>query len=565
MQRQKPPDDIDGHTTVNKTLNTSQTIPYVYLALAAILALTLKLSVFSVGAPYVTIDDYTLFNAGFLVWFGEAPPQRMYFESWIVGLTSIATYIYHLITSSQIDKLGINLIADAYRSFHENPDNFVLTYRGLMLSIDMATGWLVFLLGKNIFANHGKASWLAAFAASLYLLSYNTIWCNIVARPDTCTAFFACLGMLYYYKSNFGEHKGYFYIAAIALGTATGFKLHGAVFVIFILVDLIRQHGLRIAINIGCGFSIVAFVVFTAVAGSPLFDPLLYVKLRALNAMDDASPWIKWGDQFMVLIRGTGWVIIPAAISMAALIQLKKIKTANSKLVSLALISILFVVFFASIRQLRAYWMLPTLPLLYILASYLLLQIKNKFLLAACVVVSLAGFIGQCIKQIHEFDNAEYHQLKTWVKNNIAPQDPIYIIGYDTLFLPQNTNCLKNQKQVILHQLEKAINNHESFTLRHIRLWEERSQLLLIDMLNETSNSGFNYYSLNIAPLEDLEPVIGAEQFKYLIVLDGYNTPEAQAALAHLGNDFSFVTRLNAPGGKGGTGGLVYNIYARKP
>ncbi|MFO1390364.1 hypothetical protein, partial [Cellvibrio sp.] len=97
-----------------------------YLALVLVatalgISLYFKLSLIGIGAPYTTIDDYTLFNAGFLVWFGEAPPQRMYMESWLTGFTSILTYVSHLLSSGQISALGLNLVADAFRDFQSNP------------------------------------------------------------------------------------------------------------------------------------------------------------------------------------------------------------------------------------------------------------------------------------------------------------------------------------------------------------------------------------------------------------------------------------------------------------
>lgn len=546
-------------------MNNTRThiLPYCALAIISVIALALKLQVFNAGAPYVTIDDYTLYEAGFLVWFGEAPPQRMYFESWLVGISSIATYVWQLLTSGNLDQLGLNLVADAYRAFSQNPNDFVLTYRALMLMIDFATAWCVFLLAQHLLAPHTHARWLAVFSAGLYLFSYNTIWCYIVARPDTVTAFFAVIGVYFYYASNFGERKNAFYVSAIALGCATGFKLHAALFVVFFIVDMIRQLGFYEAIKRAIPFGTIAVFIFAVAAGSPLFDPLLYVKLRALNVKDDASPWIQWGEQFLTALRGTGWLIAPAIFAAAAIALRAKTAPKNPKLISLIFVSCLLLLFFLSIRQLRAYWMLPALPLFYITGAYLLSLIKQK-LIVGLIVCSLCGiFITQSFIQSREFDNANYGQLKTWVEKNVAAEDVIYIIGYDTLFLPCNTTCLNNRKASLEKMLADATNQGESFTHRHIRQWEERAYLMLIDMLNTKSDVGFNYYGLNQTPLASLENRVTFADIKYALVLPGYNTPEAEQLLVQIKQEFTLVAMANAPGGKAGTGGLPYDIYVR--
>lgn len=554
---------MNNLNVLNKSLRSPLT-PYACLLFLAIVSLAFKLSVFTLGAPYVTIDDYTLYNAGFLVWFGQAPPQRMYFESWIVGATSIATYLVQLIQSGHINQLGINLIPDAYRAFHENPTPFVMSYRATMLAMDMATAWLVYQIALVIFAPQHTARWLGVFAAGLYLLSYNTIWCNIVARPDTVTALFTTLGMLFYFKSAAANRMGHLYLSAIALGCATGFKLHAALFVIFVIIDLYRQLPWRKATAAIFPFGLIAVTVFTVIAGSPLFDPLLYVKLRALNAMDDASPWLKWGDQFAVVLRGAGWAVIPACIALGVLVFGKRIQT-PAQIRSLIFIALLIVTAFFCIRVMRAYWMLPALPLFYLAAAYLLAQLKNKVVQATFVALCFGIVTAQCYQQVNDFSKAQYHQLQDWVSAHVSPSAPIYIIGYDTLFLPRNTQALINQKKVIEHQLEKALADDETFTKRHIRLWEERSQLQLIDMLNARSTVGFNYYSLNGAPLEDLQGIVEFSDIQYFVVDPGYKTPEANAIVEKLQVNFSKVATVTAPGGRAGTGGLAYDIYARNP
>ena len=538
-------------------------LPYLALLGIALISLTFKLSVFSAGSPYVTIDDYTLFEGGFLVWFGEAPPQRMYFESWIVGISSIGTYVFQLAVHGNLDQLSLNLVADAYRSFTQDPDDFVRTYRGLMLIVDFSTAWLVFLLARVIFSEHIYARWLAVIASGMFLLSYNTIWCYIVARPDTVTAFFSVLGMLLYYKSNVGENKQYFYLSAIAFGCATGFKLHAALFVVFFIVDMMRQLGFKEALRRSLPFGIISVLIFAVVAGSPLFDPLLYAKLRALNIKDDESPWLHWGDQIITAIRGTGWLVAPIILITAFMVFTRRIKNIHGPIFSIVFVSLLFLIFFLSIRQLRAYWMLPALPLFYITTAYFLSLLRGKFILSISIFGVFTLLMWQCLSQSKEFDNAQYGELKEWVQKNVQPNEVIYIVGYNTLFLPCNKTCLENRKYSIEQRLNTAITAGETFTLRHVRQWEERTQLKLIDMLDVNSTTGFNFYSMNGTPLNTLQGRIELNDIQYLLVMQGYTTPDAIKFFEEIKQEFKFVTTANAPGGKAGTGGLPYDIYVR--
>ena len=192
-------------------------------------------------------------------------------------------------------------------------------------------------------------------------------------------------------------------------------------------------------------------------------------------------------------------------------------------------------------------------------------QIKQKNILIISILSIYFVFIMQCFFQTQEFKNAHYAELKTWVKQNVNAADAIYILGYDTLFLPCNTLCLHNRKIAIERLLASAITDNEPFTHRHIRQWEERTRLMFIDMLNTTSDVGFNYYALNTSPLETLNGLVEFRDIRYFLVLQGYSTPESDKILPRVKREFTFITTANAPGGKAGTGGLPYDIYARKP
>jgi|GEM_PF-2326061 len=545
--------------------NLPSPVALIFIVLALGISLFFKLSLIGIGAPYTTIDDHTLFNAGFLVWFGEAPPQRMYLESWLTGATSIATYIYHQVSLGQTSQLGLNLVADAFRDFQNNPSDYVLHYRYLMLSFDLLTVFFIYRLSALFFTKDEHYLWLVALPACMYLLSFNTLWCNLVARPDTMTAFFSVIGLYAYFKSEHGQKIFYLFASAIFLGCATGFKLHAAFFVVAIVIDLVRVNGIKIFIPLILPFGIIAIFLFCIAAGSPLFDPLLYIKLRALNIKDDASPWIKQGDQFLVVLRGTGWLAIPLMLGALFVIFKQSRATLNQNLKSLILIASLFLLLFCSLRVLRGYWMLPALPLFYILAIYAIKQIQHKWLVIFTALIICSVMAIQSFQQYKHFTQARYNELQTWVKANVKSEDTVYIVGFDTLFLPKNTTSLRNRKAVLMEGLEDAAQQGENFTSKHIRLWEERAELMLIDMLNATSVTGYNYYSLNDGPLEHLMGATNYEEIDFMFVMKGITDIQTKDLLTRVQADFVKITEANTPGGKSGTGGLTYEIYARKP
>jgi hypothetical protein len=237
----------------------------------------------------------------------------------------------------------------------------------------------------------------------------------------------------------------------------------------------------------------------------------------------------------------------------------------NQNLKSLALIAGLFLLLFCSLRVLRGYWMLPALPLFYILAIYAVKQIPHKLgaIFAAVIICSLMAI--QSFQQYQHFTQARYNELQTWITANVKSEDTLFVVGFDTLFLPKNTTSLQNRKKILAQGLEAATQQGESFTARHVRLWEERAELMLIDMLNATSSTGYNYYSLNSTPLEYLAGAVSYNEIDFMFVMKGITDTDAKGLLTKVHADFVKVAEANAPGGKSGTGGLTYEIYARKP
>lgn len=536
-------------------------LPYLTLFLVMVFAVGNKLSVIDSGGPFVTIDDQTKYEGGFHVWFGQAPPQRMYIESWISGVSSIATYVARSRGVEELT-LGLNVVADAYRDFQQHPDPYVLTYRSVMLIVDVLTALLVFLLAREIARRHDQATWIGAIAASLYLLSFNTLWAYVVARPDTVTVFFAVAGLLLYYRSDFGERQKKLIYSGVLFGLATGMKLHGAFFVIFVCLDLWRQLGFKEAVNRAFLFGIVALAVFAVASGSVVFDPALYVKLRLLNARDDASPWLQWGDQFVTMLRGTGWLVVPLFLGSIWMVRRSAQWRADPRFVSLVFLCVCWLLLFASIRVLRGYWMLPALPLLYIASVFALVYLIKGYWRIPIVSLLFLIFGAQSWNQGNTFRNVPFDDLRQWVIQHVEPEDTIYILGFTALTLPLNTSAIEQHKQVLEASFSGAIADGESFTMRHIRLWEERARYRLFDMLNFRSDVGYRYFGYHSFAPNVLDNVVSLSNVNYVFLQEHFSLSDEKRFAQILEAEFEPVTTLIGPGGGGD--GLSYGVFRRK-
>jgi len=532
------------------------------LILAFALSLILKLSLLNVGSPFVTIDDNTTFEGGFLVWFGQAPPQHMYLESWICGLSSLATYVVKMVVAGNLDALGVNLVADAYRDFYGQPDVYVHYYRMLIILVDMVTAYLVYRVGRQVLGDrlHG---WGAILVCMLYLFSYNTVWCDIVARPDSLTAFFGILGLFFYYKSDFGVRLEWFLAAAVVLGLAAGMKLHATFFVIFLAFDLLRVHGMKKGLGKVTCLALISFFFFCFAAGSPFADPFTYIKLRMANVKDDASPWIQWGEQFVTIFRGTGWLIVPGVIGAfwMTIMSRKSVDDPGQKVKSVVLQSICWLILFSSIRQVRAYWMLPVLPLFYLAAVYALSRLQMSKVAASLAIVSLLIMGGQSYAQVREFRSVDFNELRRWVQNH-ADGKPFYIMGYEALMLPKNTTCILNRTTGLRRTLETSIAEGLPFTLRHLKNWEERSQLVLFDMLGYEYEPGYEYYSFYRTPLASYSGIIDLDEMSYILVQEHFQMTAQPGLEAYLQEQFLLIAELTGAGGGGA--GLRYKVYKRQ-
>lgn len=549
---------------VNENARPAGRITPLVLFLSFALSLLLKLYIFKVGSPFVTIDDNTLFEGGFLVWFGQAPPQRMFLESWVCGLSCLATYVVKMISTGNVAALGVNLIADAYRDFYGHPDMYVHNYRVLMILVDMVTAYFVYRVGRQILGRDCWHGWGAVLVCLLYLFSFNTIWCDIVARPDTLTVLFAILGLFFYYKSDFGGRIEWFLIAAVSFGLAAGMKLHAAFFAIFIALDLLRVHGVKKGFAKASCLAFVSFFFFCFAAGSLFADPLTYIKLRMANAIDDASPWIQWGDQFVTMLRGTGWIIVPGVLSGLWLVMSNRNRAieqeSGQRVKSIVFQSMCWLFLFSCIRQLRAYWMLPVLPLFYMVAVYAVSRLQKTKIAALLAIVSLLIMGYQSYAQMQEFRTVHFNELRQWMREN-AIDKQVYIFGFEALVLPKNTVCIQNKVRVLRQALDDTSAEGLPFTLRHLKNWEERSRLVLFDMLGYEFEPGYEYYGFHSTPLELYAGVLSLEEMSYVLVQEHFSLSDKPEVEILLQQQFHLVAEVTGAGGGGA--GLHYKVYER--
>jgi len=542
---------------MNKHSRTRMLVLLAVLAAAA----ALRLSAIGVGSPFITIDDKTAFEGGFLVWFGHAPPQRMYIESWIYGIVCIAVFIAKSLAGATASGLSGNLVADAYRDFYGNPDLYVTVYRVFTLLVDLMTALLIYRIAVYALRNRW-GGWAAVLVVALYLFSYNVLWSGIVARPDSILAFFCSLGVLLYLRSDSGRNPSLLLGSAVVLGVAAGQKLHGAFFTIFLCIDLLRVHGIAAGWRRVLVLALVSGFFFCVAAGSPLFDPLTYVKLRLSNYEDDHSLWIRWGDQFVTMLRGTGWLALLLMIPGAWFVYARRrADSADEPLRTITVLAVGWLLLFAMIRQLRAYWMLPVLPVFYILAIYGATCLRRKYLGMAGAALLLAALCTQTTLQLRDLRAARYDELRDWVSVN-AVGKPFYIVGYDALILPKNSTCIGRTSRVLQNLIQRDVTAGIPFTLRHVKNWEERAQLAMFDMLDSRFDKGYEFYDVYSAPADALAEVVPLDRLRFLIVQEQFDLNRAPEIRSLLGTEYRPVTETYGAGG--GKLGLKYIIYERR-
>jgi hypothetical protein len=537
-----------------------------FLLAVAIVSLAAKLAVIHVGGPYVSIDDRTMFDGGFLVWFGNAPPQRMYLECWMAGALSIATYVGKILTHSGPGSLGLNLVADAYRDYYLAPDLYAHVYRAFVLLLDMGAAVLAWRLARHALGDAWRG-WAAVIAPAMFLWTYNTIWADVVARPDAILPLFMTAGILMYCRSDFGRRQGWLLGAGFVLGLGAGLKLHLAFAVVLLLADLVRVHGVRTAARLGWAFAALALLAFLVSAGIPLFDPLKYVKLRMTNAKDDASPWIQWGEQFITMLRGMGWLVLPLTVGAVLHRGSSSFRRLNPVAASLAFQTVGWLVLFGAIRQLRAYWMLPALPLFYIAAVGFLVGLSRSrpaWRRSAVVVAGIGLLVlgGQSWLEVQRFRAVDQDGLRSWIKGHVRQDEPFFVFGYDSLVLPRSTSCLATIAAGIERGLAGDRAAGPAYTERHLKNWEEEIELARQDLIGRECAEGWEHYSYYTTPFEKYADLIDMNMMRYVMVEEKFVSPPDFPLAAYLAESFEQVAVTTGAGGEGY--GLEYRIYVRR-
>lgn len=532
-------------------------IPLAALAVAFVCSAALKLANVGVGGPQFMIDDFTLYEGGFLVWFGQAPPQHSYLESWICGAVSLAVFLVNSAVAGQWDAIATgSVVPNALRDFYNAPDAYYAAYRSVLVAVDLLTAAVVFRLARRMFDGPFWPMWIAV----LFLFTYNTLWCALVGRPDTLLTFAAAVGVHLYLRSGGDTGRAAFWLAAVWLGAAAGLKMHGALFTVFVAVDLLRLHGIRAGIRAAVAFSGIAFFFFLVGDGSLLFDPLKYVKARWATYHDDYSPYIQWGDQFGVMFRATAWVIVPLAIAGAVMALRRR---ANAALASVAILALGWLVIFCATRQLRGYWMLPATPLLYILAAGALQAIRNVHARRLLAVAALLIAVVQTASVSWKTRHAGLDELRSWVTANVRSDERFYLVGEAILRLPKDTEAIQVYRAAYGREAAQDAADGKPFVERHLKNWEEAAAMRLFDMLDFQNERGFTFYSARDLPVSKFGDLVSLRSFDYLIVQQGFTGPELPGLERVLAEDFDFVAMRRSEGGDGS--GLMHAIYRRVP
>ena len=149
---------------------------------------------------------------------------------------------------------------------------------------------------------------------------------------------------------------------------------------------------------------------------------------------------------------------------------------------------------------------------------------------------------------------------RRWVQKNAADK-PIYILGYEALMLPKNTVCIQNRVAGLNNTVKLSLAEGLSFTHRHLKNWEERSDLVLFDMLGNKYDHGYEYYGIYSTPLDTYSDVISLDTMSFVFVQSHYPVNTQPGLEQYFQDNFTMITELTGAGGGGS--GLKYKIYER--
>ena len=319
---------------------------WVALTVAFTLSAGLKAVNLRVGGPQYMIDDFSLFDGGFLVWFGQAPPQHAYLECWVNGLCSLRIGVRTALSGTW---------ATARRA--------ISSRRRCVTTTTRPTFTMRHIVPFSWGSTSSPRSWCSSWRGARWMddsrgrCGYGAVSVHIQhavvrARGPTRYAHDARRHRwrrLYLLSEGQTDREGFWW-AAVACGLAAGLKMHGGLITIFIVIDLIRRRGLRAGVRPALCFAATAFFFFLVADGSLPFDPLKYVKARWATYHDDYSPYLHWGNQFRVMLRPTVIVLIPLAVYGA--VQALRRRSPQA-IQSLAVVALGWLVDFSLTRQLQ--------------------------------------------------------------------------------------------------------------------------------------------------------------------------------------------------------------------
>jgi hypothetical protein len=233
----------------------------------------------------------------------------------------------------------------------------------------------------------------------------------------------------------------------------------------------------------------------------------------------------------------------------------------DPRLASVIFLSVCWLVLFASIRVLRAYWMLPALPLFYMAAAFVIVYAARAYWRLPVLALLFGVFGTQLWLESKAFRDVPFNELRSWVTQNVEPDDTVYILGYTALNLPLNTSAIQQHKQVLEAGFSDSVADDESFIMRHIRLWEERARYRLFNMLNFQSGVGYRYFGYNSFLPDVMEQFVSFDKVNFILLQDHFDLSGEAELSRLLQEEYKPVTSLTAPGGGGY--GLSYYVYKR--
>ena len=206
--------------------------------------------------------------------------------------------------------------------------------------------------------------------------------------------------------------------------------------------------------------------------------------------------------------------------------------------------------------------MLPALPLAYCSAVYALSMLRIRALSTAAYVASISLLLSQSVLQAREFRETPYDQLSHWFRALPDKSTPVYILGFEAVGLPLSGHARVDRQAILREKLEASRRAGDSFTVRHIINWEERSHLLLLDMLDGAEIDGFNYIGFHNSPSIPGKTALDLSNFDYVLLQEYFQLDGAEDSESLLSHHFTHTDTITGPGGGGR--GLKYKVFIRK-